>query len=690
MTSPTPSNHLIHESSPYLLQHAHNPVDWYPWSEESLAKAKQENKPIIVSIGYSACHWCHVMERESFENEEVASIMNEHFINIKVDREERPDVDQIYMEAVQSMGLQGGWPLNVFLTPDQKPFYGGTYFPKENWNQILQNVALAYEKQREQVVEAANKFAEGLQASETQRYGIQPSSNKINTSATRRELVEIFSKLSERFDPEQGGMNKAPKFPMPSQWLFCLRYHFLSDEQNALDQALLTLNRMAEGGIYDQIGGGFARYSVDDQWFAPHFEKMLYDNGQLLSLYSEAFAITKGDLYRQVLNDTVQFVEREMTNPEGGFYSALDADSEGEEGKYYVWKFGELQDVLGNTTDMLTDYFNATTEGNWEKGNNILYRTLSEDEFAQKYELGIPDFSALIAQAKQDLLHERAKRERPGLDDKIIAGWNGMMLRGLVDAYTALGEKGILQLAQRNAQFLDEKMIRDIDGETALLHTYKTGKDSDNNRIEGFLDDYAFVADGFLALYQITFAEHWLHRANQLVAYAISHFYDAKEKFFFYTAASSELIARKKELFDNVIPSSNSAMARSLHKLGILLDKPEYTNMAESMLGRMLPLLKKYPSDTTNWAILATEMASSMAEVAIVGSDYQEMAWELVQHYHPNKVVLGTSESSDLPLLQERHTEDGQTTIYVCYNKTCQLPVQQVSEALEQLERNLT
>ncbi|MEM9673735.1 MAG: thioredoxin domain-containing protein [Bacteroidota bacterium] len=690
MTSSQPSNHLIQESSPYLLQHAHNPVDWYPWSEESLAKAKQENKPIIVSIGYSACHWCHVMERESFEDEEVASIMNEHFVNIKVDREERPDVDQIYMEAVQTMGLQGGWPLNVFLTPDQKPFYGGTYFPKQNWTQILRNVALAFRKQQDQVVEAADKFAESLQASEILRYGIQPTDSELQIATTRRELVEIFSKLAERFDSDRGGMNKAPKFPMPSQWLFCLRHHFLSDEQSALDQALLTLNRMAEGGIYDQIGGGFARYSVDAQWFAPHFEKMLYDNGQLLSLYSEAFSITKNDIYRQVLEDTVRFVGREMTSPEGGFFSALDADSEGEEGKFYVWQYDELKDVLGDSADMVTDYFNATAEGNWEKGNNILYRTLSEDEFARKYELELPEFSLLIAQVKQRLLNERAKRERPGLDDKIIAGWNGIMLRGLVDTYVALGEEAILHLAQQNAQFLNEKMIREVNGETALLHTYKAGEDSDRNQIEGFLDDYAFVADGFLALYQITFEEQWLHRADQLVAYAIRHFYDQKEKFFFYTAASSELIARKKELFDNVIPSSNSAMARSLHKLGIMLDKPEYTKIAESMLSRMLPLLKKYPSDTANWAVLATEMASSMAEVAIVGPDYQEMAGELVQHYHPNKVVLGTSERSDLPLLQERHTEDDQTTIYVCYNKTCQLPVQQVSEALEQLQQDLS
>jgi len=690
MTSSQPSNHLIHESSPYLLQHAHNPVDWYPWSEESLAKAKQENKPIIVSIGYSACHWCHVMERESFEDEEVAGIMNEHFVNIKVDREERPDVDQIYMEAVQTMGLQGGWPLNVFLAPDQKPFYGGTYFPKKNWIQILRNVALAFEKQREQVVEAADKFAESLQASEILRYGIQPTNSQLQSASTRRELAEIFLKLSERFDSDRGGMNKAPKFPMPSQWLFCLRYYFLSEEQPALDQALLTLNRMAEGGIYDQIGGGFARYSVDAQWFAPHFEKMLYDNGQLLSLYSEAFAITKNDLYRQVLNDTVRFVKREMTSPEGGFYSALDADSEGEEGKYYVWQYSELKKVLGDTADMVSDYFNATAQGNWEKSNNILNRTLSEDEFARKYELDLPEFSSLITQAKQDLLDVRAKRVRPGLDDKIIAGWNGIMLRGLVDAYAVLGEETILQLAQRNAHFLDENMIGEVDGETALLHTYKTGEGAGTNRIEGFLDDYAFVADGFLALYQITFEEHWLHRADQLVDYAISHFYDAEEKFFFYTASSSELIARKKELFDNVIPSSNSAMARSLHKLGILLDKSKYNELAQSMLSRMLPLLKKYPSDTSNWAVLATEMSTAMAEVAIVGPDFRELAWELLQHYHPNKVVLATPESSDLPLLKERQTEDEKTAIYVCYDKTCQLPVQQVSEALEQLQRNLT
>ncbi|MEQ9438236.1 MAG: thioredoxin domain-containing protein [Cyclobacteriaceae bacterium] len=679
------TNHLIQESSPYLLQHAHNPVEWYPWSEESLQKAQQENKPIIVSIGYSACHWCHVMERESFEDEAVAELMNKHFINIKVDREERPDVDQIYMEAVQTMGLQGGWPLNVFLTPDQKPFYGGTYFPKQNWVQILQNVALAYEKQRDQVTEAANKFAEGLQTSENLRYGIHPVESGIQPITARKDVQEIFGELSERFDTEKGGMNKAPKFPMPSQWLFLLRYHFLTGQQAALDQTLLTLNKMAEGGIYDQIGGGFARYSVDDRWFAPHFEKMLYDNGQLLSLYAEAFSLTKHDLYRQVLNDTVAFVARELTSPDGGFYSALDADSEGVEGKFYVWTYNEMEEVLGDTTPMVTDYFNATREGNWEASANILYRSLSENEFARKYELDLPDFSPLIAQAKQDLLEKRAERTRPGLDDKIIAGWNGLMLRGLVDTYAALGDSSVLRLAQQNARFIDQKMIQVADGEASLLHTYQEG----NKRLEGFLDDYAFVIDGFLALYQVTFEEHWLQRADQLAQYAIRHFYDMKEQFFFYTATSSELIARKKELFDNVIPASNSAMARNLHKLGILLEKAQYSEMAEALLSHMLKLLKSYPTDTTNWGVLYTEMATDMAEVAIVGPDCQEIALELIQHYHPNKLLTGTAKQSELPLLKERHAEDGQTTLYVCYDKTCQLPVQAVSEALEQLQRNM-
>nr|WKN34974.1 thioredoxin domain-containing protein [Tunicatimonas sp. TK19036] len=684
-SSTKPTNHLIHESSPYLLQHAHNPVEWYPWSEQALEKAKKEDKPIIVSIGYSACHWCHVMERESFENEEVAQLMNEHFINIKVDREERPDVDQIYMEAVQTMGLQGGWPLNVFLTPDQKPFYGGTYFPQQNWTQILRNVALAYEKQREQVVESADKFAESLQTSEMLRYGIHPTSARIETTEAKASLQEIFTQLAERFDTEEGGMNKSPKFPMPSQWLFLLRYYFLTEQKEALDQTLLTLNKMAEGGIYDQIGGGFARYSVDGQWFAPHFEKMLYDNGQLLSLYAEAFTLTKHDLYRQVLNDTVRFVERELTSPTGGFYSALDADSEGEEGKYYVWTYDELKEVLGDTTEIVTDYFNATQQGNWEAGNNILHRSLSENEFARKYELDLPDFSALMAKAKQDLLEKRSKRERPGLDNKIIAGWNGMMLRGLIDAYSALGESAFLNLARKNAEFLDQKMIRVTDAEASLLHTYKEGE----NVLEGFLDDYAFVIDGFLALYQVTFEEHWLQRANQLAQYAIRNFYDTNEQFFFYTAASSELIARKKELFDNVIPASNSVMARNLHKVGILLDDAQYQEMTEMMLSRMIKTVKSYPADTTNWGILYTEMATPLAEVAIVGPDCQEVALELIQHYHPNKVLVGTPSKSDLPLLKERHTEDEQTTLYVCYDKTCQLPVQAVSEALEQLQRNM-
>ena len=680
----TPTNRLAQESSPYLKQHAQNPVAWYPWSEEALTRAREEDKPIIVSIGYSACHWCHVMEHECFEDEEVAQLMNEHFVSIKVDREERPDVDQVYMEAVQMMGIQGGWPLNVFLTPDQKPFYGGTYFPKDNWTQLLDNIAQAYQHNREELTKSAEEFTQHLARPDHERYAIG-GPDAIAPLQAKQQLDDIYRTFARGFDTERGGMDKAPKFPMPSQWLFLMRYVAATDNKSALQQLRLTLNEMANGGIYDQVGGGFARYSVDAEWFAPHFEKMLYDNGQLLSVYAEAYTLTQEVLYRKVVDETVAFVARELTSEAGGFYSALDADSEGEEGKFYTWTYDEIKSALGEEADLVIDYFGVTEAGNWEDGRNILHKRKSSDDFARRYDLNFLDLDELIEEVKKKLLKQRAARERPGLDDKIIASWNGLMLRGLVDAYAATGSADTLALAQRNAHFLVNKMMRQ-QGDTAVL--YRTYQAEPDGRTNGYLDDYASVTDALLALYQVTFDEQWLAPVQQLMAYVQQHFWNEAEGFFYYTDDRSALIVRKKELFDNVISASNSVMARNLYHAGLLFDRTEDQAQATAMLSRMMPLLKKDPAYLSNWACLLTELATPTAEIAIVGPDYPTTVLELNQQYYPNKLLVGTGSKSDLPLLQHREPLESRTTIYVCYNKTCQLPVHATHEAWEQLKRS--
>ncbi|MGI4874954.1 MAG: thioredoxin domain-containing protein [Janthinobacterium lividum] len=674
MSSPTlPTNRLAHETSPYLLQHAHNPVDWYPWGPEALARAQDEQKPILVSIGYAACHWCHVMERESFENEQVARVMNEYFVCIKVDREERPDVDQIYMDAVQAMGIQGGWPLNVLLTPEAKPFYGGTYFPPGNWVQLLENVAQAYAgEHRAELEGSAERFVQVLQTSELEKYGATAAGVGVNDE----EFKLLAYNLAQRFDRERGGTSRAPKFPMPSIWRFLLRAHHISGSEQILRQVHLTLREMAWGGLYDQVGGGFARYSVDGEWLVPHFEKMLYDNGQLLSLYSEAYQVTPEPLYREVVYQTVAWVRRELTNPEGGFYSSLDADSEGEEGKFYVWTHEELQAVLGNEALLAAAYYNCTGLGNWEHGRNILHRRQTDAEFAQEHGLEPAVLAELIQGWQQKLLAARAHRIRPGLDDKVLTGWNALLLSGLLAAYRAFGEPEFLALALRNAEFLQANLRHG----PRLYRTWKNGRAT----INGFLEDYALVIEAYISLYEATFAESWLHEAEALTGYALDNFFDPTEQQFFYTDASAEpLIARKKELFDNVIPGSNSVMAHNLLRLGRHLENQPYQQLAAAMLAQVQSLVAKEPQHLTTWASLYVALLRPGAEVAIVGPEAEQFRAELSRHFLPNDVLAGGPTASALPLLQGR--SPAQTTIYVCRNRACQLPVQSVAEALAQL-----
>ena len=665
------ANKLIHETSPYLLQHAYNPVDWYPWGQEALEKARTADKPILLSIGYSACHWCHVMERESFENKSIAEVMNQHFVCIKLDREERPDIDQIYMEAIQSMGISGGWPLNVFLTPDQKPFYGGTYFPPDRWNKLLISIANAYQNNRTELEDSAEKFKEALNVGVVTKYRLQESGHEADI------LDRAIDKLKATFDPVYGGVQKAPKFPMPVIWNFLMHYYAGNRDDQLLEHLCLTLDKMAQGGIYDQVGGGFARYSVDNRWFAPHFEKMLYDNAQLVSLYAQAYAISQNERYRSVVYQTIDFLSRELRHPQGGFFSALDADSEGEEGRYYVWQYDDFVEVVGKSGDFLVDFYGLTPEGNWEHGQNILYLKQDLESFAKQHQMDSNWLRNILTEYNEKLLSVRHERIRPGLDNKIICGWNGLMIKGLTDAYAAFNEKRFLDLALSCAKFVEDHMT---DGDQ-LYRTYVLKGD----KIPAFLEDYAAIISGYLSLYQVTFQEKWLYRAQNLMSFAITHFYDQEDHLFYFTADNNDgLIARKKELFDNVIPSSNSMMVHNLWLLGVMLGRQSYLEQSEKMLARVIKMIPHEPAYLSNWATALSYFEYTTAEVVIGGKTAEEYRQQIASYFHPHKVIMGSDEESSLPLLKDRVNE-GQTQIYVCYDNTCQLPTTDPGKAISQL-----
>ena len=672
---PASANRLRHESSPYLLQHAHNPVDWFPWGEEALARARQEQKPLLVSIGYAACHWCHVMEHESFENPQVAALMNAHFVCVKVDREERPDVDQIYMDALQAMGLRGGWPLNVFLTPDAKPFYGGTYFRSADWLSLLTSIGTGYAgEHRAELNASAEQFAQVLQISELEKFRVPESAEGLS----KAQFAELIENLAARFDRDKGGLDRFPKFPMPVIWRFLLRAQLQNPAPKLLEQLHLTLREMAWGGLYDQIGGGFARYSTDADWLVPHFEKMLYDQGQLLSLYAEAFQATGEALYREVVYGTVDFLQRELRSPEGGFYSSLDADSEGVEGKFYVWTRKELQTVLGDEERLATAYYQCTAVGNWEHGANILHRRQSDADFAAAHELAPAVLTDLVRGWQARLLAARAQRPRPALDDKVLTSWNALTIQGLLDAYQAFGEPGFLRLAQECAEFLRANLL--LDGQ--LYRSCKAGRAS----VPAFLEDYALLIQAFIGLYEATFADEWLHEAQHLTTTVLAHFFDPAEQQFFYTADNGEvLIARKKELIDNVLPASNSVMAHNLHRLGLHFEDAEYPALAAAMLRRVQVLVAQEPANFANWASLYAALLRPTAEIALVGPEAENFRRELSRNFLPNTVLAGAPQSSALPLLRGREAQNGTTTAYVCFNRACQRPVYSVAEALAQL-----
>ncbi len=664
------TNKLIEESSPYLLQHAHNPVNWYPWGDEALQKAKKEQKLIIVSVGYAACHWCHVMEHESFEDSVVANLMNKYFISIKVDREERPDIDQVYMDAAQIMTGQGGWPLNVICLPDGRPIYAGTYFQKNNWIKVLNSVQDFYEKSPEKAIDQANKVQEGV-----------AQMSIISVGEPKEFAQKLLDKAANdwinSYDNKKGGRRGNVKFPMPISLNALLNYATVYNNEKGKAAVLATLNSMAYGGIYDQIGGGFARYSTDAGWHIPHFEKMLYDNGQLLSAYANAYKLTQNPLYKQVIEETIAFCNRELYDGKAAYYSSLDADSEGEEGKYYVWSKAEVIEVIGQDQEAYLKFYDILDQGNWE-GKNVVRTLVPIAAFCKDNELDLATFKSQVKRNNERLLKVRENRIHPSLDDKILTSWNALMVAGLADAYEALGNEDYKKDAIKTGEFLWNTMW---DG-AQLRRNYKEGKAS----INGFSEDYAATIQAFIKLYQITFNEEWLNRASALMEVSFKNFFNHDNGLFnFKSSEDSNLYVQKSTVDDNVIPSANSMMALNLYYLGHYLYNEGYLKQSKIMLTTALPYMEQQASFYYNWFELYRRMLNEPYEVAIVGNNAAEVRKELATHYLPNALLLGGTSEGNLELLSMKLVK-GKTMIYVCQNKTCKLPVEDVTEALQQMK----
>ncbi len=673
------TNDLINETSPYLLQHAHNPVNWNAWNEESRSLASREDKLILISIGYSSCHWCHVMEHESFEDETVAKVMNEHYINIKVDREERPDVDNVYMSAVQLITGQGGWPLNVIALPDGRPVWGGTYFPKDAWINALTQIADLYTKEPNKVIEYAQKLSQGLNESAI----ITPNSDAENFK--QETINSAIAQWSRHWDTRKGGLNRAPKFMMPTNYHFLLRYAQQTEDVELMEYVNTTLEQMAYGGIKDHIGGGFARYSVDDKWHIPHFEKMLYDNGQLVSLYSDAYIATKNPLYKETVIKTLDFVSREMTTPEGGFYSALDADSltkEGklEEGAYYVWTKDELKNLLDKDLALFEDYYNVNEYGYWENGNYVLIRNQSDEAFIEKHHLSQKELDEKKQMWGEVLVRFReSTKKRPRLDDKILTSWNALMTKGYIDAYRAFKNPSYLNTALKNAEFIVKNAMRSDNG---LNRTYKNGKST----INAYLEDYAATIEAFIALFQVTGDAMWLTTSKLLTDYTVDHFQNPENKMFYFTSDQDPSLAtRTIEYTDNVIPASNSKMAKNIFYLSRYFSYKTYLDTARAMLHNVQEEFERSPSSFSNWLDLMANLTMPFYEIVIVGSNADDVRKEFENFYMPNILIAVSLSESEIPIFKGRYIEN-KTLIYVCVNSTCKLPVSTVSEALELLE----
>lgn len=662
----THTNALIHESSLYLQQHAHNPVDWYPWSEETWELARRLNRPVLVSIGYSACHWCHVMEHESFENEEVAAFMNAHFINIKVDREERPDVDQVYMTAVQLMTEKGGWPLNCFTLPDGRPIYGGTYFPREQWLSVLKSLVTTLEKDFSRVEEYAVRLQDGIVQSDL----IDVPQAILDFS--EEKLHEMVVRWSRSFDRMEGGDARAPKFPLPNNYVFLLRYSQLFKDEKTTAHVRLTLNKMAFGGIYDQIGGGFARYSVDMLWKVPHFEKMLYDNAQLLSLYSIAFATFKTPHYQHLVRQTVDWLSREMQAENGAYYSAMDADSEGEEGKFYCWTPEEVLAAVGREESWVLDYYNVNERGYWEEGKYILLCKQSPEQFAKEKGLALSSFYEKLERVNAQLLSVRNNRVAPGVDKKSLTSWNALLMVGLLDAYLAFGEEEYLIRARKIGVWIANEQRNDTG---KLWHVNTNGSPS----VNGFLEDYAAVIQAMIRLYQATLEEQWIQLAHDLTTIVVRDFQNAESKMCYFTSSDSQLIARKMELNDNVIPASNSIMAHNFWMMGHYFQNPEWTKSAKQMLANVYDGMERYASGYSNWGLLLVENLVPNFELTLTDVDLSLEELRVLNTF--NLVIRKEAHFPNLPTYPEKG-------LHLCTESAC-LPVfKSVQEVVQFLQTN--
>ena len=664
------TNALINETSPYLLQHAHNPVDWVPWSQEALAEAEKDDKLVIVSVGYSSCHWCHVMEEETFEDVEVATLMNENFISIKVDREERPDVDHVYMTAVQLMTGRGGWPLNVILLPNGKPLYGGTYHTKAQWTQVLTEINKRYRDDKQSAEDYASRVASGIAEVNL----IQPTETNPDMDAKLVESAVV--KWQSQWDMEWGGNKGIQKFIIPGNLNFLMEYASLSGDEYTKAYVKTTLDRIAMGGIYDHTGGGFFRYSTDEFWKVPHFEKMLYDNAQLVSLFSKAYTIYKDPVFKKVVKETIEFLEREMKNPDGGYYAAIDADSEGEEGAFYVWQESELRAILGADYDLFASYYTIKQEAVWEKGNFVLHKLMTDKDFVIANDLTQNALASKKDEWKKKLLSQRNKRERPNVDDKIITSWNALLINGFVDAYKAFGNDDYLKKAQTTYDFILKKTYNNDE----LIHSYKEG----SKRTEGFLEDYAFLADASLHLYEAALNTEYLNLASKLTSTIQSRFSDEASGMYRYNE-KDQLISKIIKTDDGVLPSPNAIMAKNLFSLGHIYYDTEYLDTSRAMLTSMIPRVKGAGSDYAQWASLLLNQTYPFYEIVVVGPDADKLISRLNLQYIPNALIAGSKVNSELPLFDDRYFE-GETFIYVCYNNTCKLPVKTIEEAMQQLQ----
>ncbi len=675
MKTPVHTNALIYESSPYLLQHAHNPVNWLPWGDDALKQAREQDKLILVSIGYAACHWCHVMAHECFEDEEVARVMNQHFVCIKIDREERPDVDHFFMTSVQLTGIQGGWPLNVVAMPDGKPFWGGTYFPKEQWLTVLKKLFLLFTTERPNLTRQAENLTRGIQQVSIPMKGEKPENDMMTP------LTDAVTNWQDIWDMKQGGHRGSPKFPMPVNLSFLLHFNYHQHQPKVSDYLKITLDKMARGGIYDQPGGGFARYSVDERWKVPHFEKMLYDNAQLLGLYAQAYSYFKNPLYKQVVYETAGFTAREMTHISGAFFSSLDADSEGEEGKFYTWEKHELKEILGSGFDLFAEYYNVNEVGYWENDRYILICSVPDETFARKHNMTVQSLRQRVEGWKDLLMEVRKTRVRPSLDDKTVTSWNAMMIAGLCQAYKTFGETRFRDMALANGHFicthLMSKQVVPQVQEGRLFHTWKENKAS----IPGFMDDYAHTISAFIALYEITGDETWIEHSQKMTDYVIQHFYDKKHRLFLFSEEeNSNLPANHFQMEDNVTPSSNSVMAHNLLKLASLTGNTRHKETAQELLQYSFHKFLQYPASYANWGSLVLLISHSFYEVVATGEGAMKSIKEMQSRYRPNVVWAPLTTPGTLSITKERWHE-GKTTIYVCADGACHLPVHSVEQA---------